>query len=596
MARERAKPTPQKGSAQNKTPVTQIREWEAQIHESKKYLNNILLILEQLQSQASEVVYAGMHALSRVFTPYVERGTVRSHSDTKQAAKENDETSAALAKVNRWLQEQYEQFLKMLWARLRSTQESTLQVALLRVALQLLQKESSVLCRENGYYTFPDALYQNLVVAVVNSVSYSDDFHNVWLTSYLHSYQDLHYYFLKVVGEVFSPDQEVGESTRRDASKSLALHSRVNIFRILESLHPLPASLDNTCQYWGEDPTQLPKKERAKRSRKKKSSSDREESTKPSLPTCPQACRQVFSQAWLAIMSYPLDVDTYKRVLLVMHKQIIPHMEFPHQLFDFLIAAYESGGVVSILALNSLFTLIQEHNLDYPDFYTKLYSLFDRQVMHVKYRARLFRLTTLFLTSSHLPVYVVAAFIKRMARLTLTAPPGAIVAIMPWIYNLLKEHAKCMPMLHRPGETTHGVLLRPQLDEQSDNQITQDSENPTTDHLPITDWLASDCFDMSATDPKHSRALESSLWELKTLQSHYSPVVSSLAKMFSERFNKPPYILEDFLDHTYTTLFKADVERVSKKPPALQATLPKELFRPGDSFSELWDITGAEAE
>ncbi|KAJ1655245.1 Maturation and nuclear export of 40S ribosomal subunits interacting protein [Dispira simplex] len=66
--------------------------------------------------------------------------------------------------------------------------------------------------------------------------------------------------------------------------------------------------------------------------------------------------------------------------------------------------------------------------------------------------------------------------------------------------------------------------------------------------------------------------------------------------MFSERFNKPPYILEDFLDHTYTTLFKADVERVSKKPPALQATLPKELFRPGDSFSELWDITGAEAE
>ncbi|KAJ1967587.1 Maturation and nuclear export of 40S ribosomal subunits interacting protein [Dispira parvispora] len=593
MARERTKPTPQKGSTQSKTPVAQIREWEAQIHDSKKYLNNILLIHEQLQSQAAEVVYAGIHALSRVFAPYVERGAVRSHSETKQSAKENDEASAALEKVNRWLQEQYERFLKTLWARLRSTKEPTLQVALLRVALQLLQKENTVLCRENGYYTFPDELYQNLVTAIVNSVSYSDDFHNVWLTSYLRSYHDLHYYFLKVVGDVFSPDQEVGKSTRRGTSNSSSSLARVNVFRIVESLQPLPSSLDSTCQYWGEDPTHLPNKESAKRSRKKKRTGDRVQPTEPSLPTCPQACRQVFSRAWLAIMSYPLDMDTYKRVLLVMHKQIIPYMEFPHQLFDFLIAAYESGGVVSILALNSLFTLIQEHNLDYPDFYTKLYSLFDRQVMHVKYRARLFRLTTLFLSSSHLPVYVVAAFIKRMARLTLTAPPGAIVAIMPWIYNLLKEHAKCMPMLHRPGETTHGVLLRPQTDEQSGNQ---DSENSATDHLPIVDWLASDCFDMNTTDPKHSRAMESSLWELKTLQSHYSPVVSSLAKMFSERFNKPPYILEDFLDHTYTTLFKADVERVSKKPPALQAVLPKELFRSGDSFSELWDITGTEAE
>jgi U3 small nucleolar RNA-associated protein 19 len=83
------------------------------------------------------------------------------------------------------------------------------------------------------------------------------------------------------------------------------------------------------------------------------------------------------------------------------------------------------GGPLGLLALNGLFILITQYNLcvmldalssqyitamqltpphqclsDYPDFYTKLYSMVDRAVLHVKYRARFFRLTETFLSSS----------------------------------------------------------------------------------------------------------------------------------------------------------------------------------------------------
>lgn len=50
---------------------------------------------------------------------------------------------------------------------------------------------------------------------------------------------------------------------------------------------------------------------------------------------------------------------------------------------------------------------------------------------------------------SHLPSILVASFIKRLARLSLSAPPAAIVMIIPFIYNLLKLHPGCMVLIHR---------------------------------------------------------------------------------------------------------------------------------------------------
>lgn len=51
----------------------------------------------------------------------------------------------------------------------------------------------------------------------------------------------------------------------------------------------------------------------------------------------------------------------------------------------------------------------------------------------------------------HLPAYLVAAFIKRLARLALTAPPDALLMVMPFIYNLLRRHPSCKVLVHKPG-------------------------------------------------------------------------------------------------------------------------------------------------
>lgn len=98
------------------------------------------------------------------------------------------------------------------------------------------------------------------------------------------------------------------------------------------------------------------------------------------------------------------------------------------------------GGAVSLLALQGVFTLIQKHNITYPNIYEKLYSMFEPEIFHTKFKARLFYLADIFLSSTHLPENLVAAFVKRLARLSLISPPQDAVIILYFIGNLLLRH------------------------------------------------------------------------------------------------------------------------------------------------------------
>ena len=49
----------------------------------------------------------------------------------------------------------------------------------------------------------------------------------------------------------------------------------------------------------------------------------------------------------------------------------------------------------------------------------------------------------------HVPGYLVAAFIKRLSRLALTAPPSGLEVIIPFIYNLLIRHPNCTVLIHK---------------------------------------------------------------------------------------------------------------------------------------------------
>ncbi|KAJ8453772.1 hypothetical protein ONZ51_g13409 [Trametes cubensis] len=172
------------------------------------------------------------------------------------------------------------------------------------------------------------------------------------------------------------------------------------------------------------------------------------------------AHKAVFTRAWLALLPQlslgSLDrTKAYSlRVLNVLHRGVIPHLTRPILIMDWVSSSVDHGGTVGLLALNALFTLMKEYNLDYPSFYTRLYAFLDRDVLHLKHRARFFRLTELFLSSTHLPATIVASFVKRLSRLSLNAPPAAVVMLIPFTYNMLRRHPALMAMIHRNEELT----------------------------------------------------------------------------------------------------------------------------------------------
>lgn len=167
-----------------------------------------------------------------------------------------------------------------------------------------------------------------------------------------------------------------------------------------------------------------------------------------------------------------------------------------------------------MLALQGVFTLIQQHNLTYPKLYEKLYSMFEPEIFHTKFKARLFYLADIFLSSSHLPENLVAAFVKRLARLSLVAPPQDIVTIVYFIGNLILRH----PGLKR-------LICHP-----IGNEIPQDP------------------YIMDERDPIQSNALESSLWEIASLQQHLIPSVAQAAKIIINPLPKGEWNLSNYLE------------------------------------------------
>ncbi|GCE97177.1 maturation and nuclear export of 40S ribosomal subunits interacting protein [Zygosaccharomyces mellis] len=269
--------------------------------------------------------------------------------------------------------------------------------------------------------------------------------------------------------------------------------------------------------------------------------------------------RTLLEKNWLLMVHGELSLAQYKTTLLILHRRVIPHIHTPTKFMDFLTDAYDlqsrdaNAGMVPVLALNGLFELMLRFNLEYPNFYQKLYGLLTANLMHAKYRARFFRLMDTFLASTHISAHLVASFIKRLSRLTLNAPPGAVVSVIPFVYNLLKKHPSCMVMLHNPAYITNPLMTAEQ-----------------TEHVKSLRENYVDPFDEKESNPEKTRAMESSLWELASLTEHYHPNVATLAKIFSQPFRKVNYNMEDFLDWSYDSLLAAETSRRLKVLPTLE--------------------------
>lgn len=115
-----------------------------------------------------------------------------------------------------------------------------------------------------------------------------------------------------------------------------------------------------------------------------------------------------------------------------------------------------------------------------------------------------------------------------------------------------------------------------------------------------------DPFDPNEPDPTRTDAIESSLWEIVTLQSHYHPNVAAISRIISEQFTKQAYNLEDFLDYTYQGMLQTELgteEKPLKRIPVVEYHIPKRIFTdrlleedggedtaPGSFMRGLWDF------
>ena len=61
---------------------------------------------------------------------------------------------------------------------------------------------------------------------------------------------------------------------------------------------------------------------------------------------------------------------------------------------------------------------------------------------------------------SHLPAALLASFVKRLSRLSISAPPAGIIMVIPFIYNIFKQHPALMYMINRVSDVEEPGLFR----------------------------------------------------------------------------------------------------------------------------------------
>ncbi|XP_039172382.1 protein NUCLEOLAR COMPLEX ASSOCIATED 4-like [Eucalyptus grandis] len=126
----------------------------------------------------------------------------------------------------------------------------------------------------------------------------------------------------------------------------------------------------------------------------------------------------MFTKSWISFLRLPLPLDAYKEVLVSLHQTVIPQLSNPVMFCDFLTRSYDIGGVVSVMALSSVFILMTQHGLEYHSFYEKL--------------------LVSCLKSTLLPAYLAAA--KKLSRLALSVLPVGALFIIASSCNLLQWH------------------------------------------------------------------------------------------------------------------------------------------------------------
>lgn len=440
--------------------VVEIKRKVVDALESRKNANNIIDIISHLKiTERSVTATAAINGVNRIFMAALEKNEV--------AEKEVTGTDSSVEeKYKGWMLSQLQETVRLLCGMFHHSKASVASQAL-SVVMALLRASFEARGAKDRWGQVEKQMLHHVVLSVCSTKR--DSHSAIARIQQLLGYADVKIFFLKHLKKIIT--------TAVSGNKVNNIFIN-NVIGILEVVDMASLDLDTVAVFLcrDQDPGHAV--------------IDRVEA------------KNLFSDCWLSILKCRINLAQYKKVLVMLQDKVMPYLSRPFLLTDFLLSSYSVGGSISLLALSSVFTLISKHNLEFPQFYKKLYQLFTAEIFHVKYKARFFHLSDLFLSSTHLPEYLVAAFVKRIARLCLTAPAPTIPMAVRFIHNLLHRHPGLARLID--GSDTVGSLQ-------------------------------SDPFDNMAEDPADCRAIDSSLWEIETLQNHALPQVSTAAKDLIEK-------------------------------------------------------------
>lgn len=511
--------------------VKEIESIKSSILESPKNYNQIIKLLNAFDEVVNKVSSDEDEEMDTEYLKYSRTllfnlSTLFNNLISKRILKLRKSQTDEEQLVCKWVISKYNTFINQiftLWKINKFSQSlATLKIDALEKIMQFIKYESKYLGPNIGESYFANVTYKKILKNLLcygdlTEINGNDGTINDYLLLefqelYFEKYWDLRFYLFQELPNILNEFDELNEETERIIfSKLLTLVKKNPVYDTndKQNITELPLFIKNAP-----------------------------ENTIYSVNTF----NNNFEKTWINILNLKgLKEEEYKSILTILHKRIIPFFGNAQKLMDFLTLTYSIGIennndiILSILSLNGLWELMKSYNLEYPSFYTNLYAILTPNLLHLKEKSRFFRLLELFMSSTHLPASIVASFIKRLSRLSLTSPPSGIVIIIPFIYNLIKKynHSTCMLLIH--STTTNEEDLK---------------------------YI--DPFDENEKDPSLTNAIDSSIWELNSMVNHYHPNVSALVKIFYQFFNKFSYNLEDFLDWNYNKLLETEFNKKLK--------------------------------
>eukprot|EP01039_Chlorochromonas_danica_P006961 gene6961-7701_t len=554
--------------------IRQIHELELAAIDDIKNINNIKTIYQTVTNddKAKKVRIAAIHSLRRLYVDYLE--------NNKLATLKPNE--AATTKLKKWFNTQYNQFIDMLCKALSSVETDWLHALSIRTLLELLKWDVAI--REDEEIQgirFGLVTYRALFQALINGGEEVDVDLLLLLKDEVFQYHDCAYFGLSLLKELTEELKEDIKEVSSGPSTDLVKRMKnvLDILRVIpfsdevpedeEFFLPPPAPtsdesagqnkkvLDDDASSDEEEAAGKKKKEGVKTNKRGASSILLKSKKRPRLSNNSSIgtklrsvdhYREVFSQTWLLVLSLPFSAADQKVILKHLPQHVMPYLANPLLLADYLTRSYDLGGIVAILALESLFQLIVEHNLDYPNFFLSIYKLCTVSVFNAKYHGKFLKLLHMSLRSANLPAYLVASFIKRLAGLALqcSAPLGHFCVLQ--IQWLMRHHQQCLTLLHREKK----------------------SESPSGSDFDITE----------EQDLEKAHALDSSLWELEALEQHYLFDLAKLSASFRDVESTNPLALPVVIDEavigkTYGTLIEHDLEKKKKLNVAMNYKKPQ---------------------